>query len=238
MNAAEGLVERLVGKGIMIIQSLATISDSFRTFLQGGNYEKAILDLMNASSRVFPSIYKHNDMQSRGECDFVSCEETGNNCSKYDVKLPFNKKEGELICSKKGDFLQWINYMLEEVNEFNNCMIKNRGIYNVNELQLYKTIDKRLKTIEKDENVIFFFPFPIVFDDEHAVFMQFAADILSAIYDQLLKEGKVGQRRIYAIYPSMGQKIVLRCLNTYVREYLTSAEISKHISYVFNISSQ
>lgn len=56
----------------MTIQTIATISNSFKTFLQNGNYESAILTLMNESSRVFPHSYEHNEKQSHGECDFFS----------------------------------------------------------------------------------------------------------------------------------------------------------------------
>ena len=220
----------------MTIQTIATISNSFKTFLQNGNYESAILTLMNESSRVFPHSYEHNEKQSHGECDFFSYEGDEKQLVKYDTKLPFDKKEGALICSKKADFLKWIEFMMDEASEFSNCMIKNRGIHNVNEIQLYKTIDKRLRSIKDDENAIFFFPYPITHDGEGMLYTQMAADILSAIYDQLNTEGKVGTRRIYVIYPSIDQKIALRCLNNNVREYLPSAEISQHISYEFQIS--
>lgn len=218
----------------MTIKTVVTIADSFKAFLQSGNYENAILKLMNDSVRVFPFCYKHNDIQSCGECDYISYEGTEHVLTKYDVKLPFDKKEGELICSRKADLLKWIDYMIGEASEFDNCMIKNRGIHNVNEIQLYKTMDKRLSTIKEDENAIFFFPYPITHDGKGMIFTQFASDILTAIYHQLIKENKVGNRRIYVIYPSMDSKIALRCLNNNVREFLPSEEISKHISYRFS----
>lgn len=219
----------------MTIQTIATISNSFKTFLQSGNYESAILKLMNKSSRVFPHFYEHKEKQSHGECDFISYEGDENRLVKYDAKLPFDKKEGALICSKKADFVKWIEYMMGEASEFSNCMIKNRGIHNVNEIQLYKTIDKRLCSIKEDENVIFFFPYPITHDGEDMLFTRMASDTLSAIYNQLKSEDKVGTRKIYVIYPSMDRKIALRCLNNNVREYLPSAEISQHISYEFQV---
>lgn len=221
----------------MTIRAIATISNSFKTFLQSSNYESEILKLMNDSSRVFPHSYEHNVKQSHEECDFISYEGDENQLVKYDAKLPFDKKEGTLICSKKADFLKWIEYMMGESSEFSNCMIKNRGIHNVNEIQLYKTIDKRLGSIKEDENAIFFFPYPITHDGAGMLFTQMASDILSAIYDQLKREGKVGARRIYVIYPSMDRKIALRCLNNNAREYLPSAEISQHISYEFQIKT-
>lgn len=191
---------------------------------------------MNQSSRVFPHSYVHNEIQSQGECDFFSYEGDEQHLVKYDAKLPFDKKEGALICSKKADFLKWFEFMMSGASEFSNCMIRDRGIHNVNEIQLYRTIDKRLATIKEDENVIFFFPYPITRDGEGMLFTQMASDILSAIFDQLNKEGKVGARKIYVIYPSMDQKLALRCLNNNIREFLPSKEISQHISYEFRVS--
>ena len=218
----------------MTIQTIVTISNSFKTFLQSGHYEDAILKLMNRSKRVFPYVYRHNEDQSNGECDFIAIKGDDHDIVKYDAKLPFDGKEGKMICSKKSDFLKWIQFMMDEASEFSTCMIRNRGIHNVNEIMLYKTIEKRLRTIKEDENVIFFFPYPITHDGEGMIFTQFASDILSAIFDELQREGKVGERTIYVIYPSMDQKMTLRCLNNNVREFVASPEISQHISYEFS----
>jgi len=46
------------------------------------------------------------------------------------------------------------------------------------------------------------------------------SDILSSIFSQLVRNNVVRERNVYAIYPSMDEKIVLRCLNTGTREYL------------------
>lgn len=218
----------------MTIQTIVTISNSFKVFLQSGHYENAILQLMNRSKRVFPYVYRYNEDQSNGECDFTANEGDVHNIMKYDAKLPFDGKEGEMICSKKSDFLKWIQFMMDEATEFSTCMIHNRGIHNVNEITLYKTFEKRLRTINEDENVVFFFPYPITHDGEKMIFTQFASDILSAIFDELQRNGKVGDRTIYVIYPSMDRKMVLRCLNNNVREFVESPEISQHISYEFS----
>lgn len=220
----------------MTIQTIATISKSFKAFLQGGAYEPAILELMNKSKRVFPLTYELRKEQSHGEPDFIGFKDGQNDIIKFDAKLPFDKKEGELICRSKSDFTAWFEFMLAEVSEFSNHMITNRGIHNVNETKLFKTIDKRLKTIRDDENAIFFFPYPITHDGESMIFTQMASDILSVIFCELMHENKIKNRRIYAIYPSMDQKMTLRCLNNNAREYIASPEISQHISYEFRIT--
>ena len=80
----------------MKLQQKAVLSDDLKVFIQSGNYEPYILDLMNQSRIIFPSKYERNEVQSEGQCDFFDTE----TLEKYEAKLPFYKKEGELICRK------------------------------------------------------------------------------------------------------------------------------------------
>ena len=50
-----------------------------------------------------------------------------------------------------------------------------------------------------------------------------------------MRNGVIGTRKVYVIYPSMDNKIVLRCLNTNQREYLVSKELSEVFSYSFSL---
>lgn len=221
----------------MNIRTIVSISPTIQTFLQSGNYEIPILDLMNTSKSVFPRKYSRIEKQPNNQCDYISewTDDEGNkHIEKYDAKLPFDKKEGELLCSNQADFKKWLEFMMNEAAEFANYMIINRGSYSVKQLRLYKTLDKRISSLKEDEHGIIFFPYPITFDGEDMSFLSSATDILSAIYNDLLSEGKIGTRNIYILYPTIGNKIALRCMNTGTREYLCSTEISKHIS--FNIS--
>ena len=78
----------------MLLRKVATISDKLKTFIQSGNYEIYILRLMNQSKTVFPGEYDRHKVQSHSECDFYDVK----TLEKYEAKLPFDKKEGELIC--------------------------------------------------------------------------------------------------------------------------------------------
>ena len=59
------------------------------------------------------------------------------------------------------------------------------------------------------------------------------SDILSSIFSQLVRNNVVGERNVYAIYPSMDEKIVLRCLNTGTREYLVFDRLKEIFEYSF-----
>ena len=60
---------------------------------------------MDQSKVVFPNRYERNPIQSAGECDFYDTE----TCEKYEAKLPFDKREGELICRKDSELKDWLS---------------------------------------------------------------------------------------------------------------------------------
>ena len=63
--------------------------------------------------------------------------------------------------------------------------------------------------------------------------LQFCSDVLDSVFRELKKNGLVGNRKVYAIYPSIDEKMVLRCLNDNKREYLSSIETEKYFKYSF-----
>lgn len=222
----------------MILRKIATISDKLKTFIQSGNYEAYILRLMNESKTVFPGVYEQHQKQSKGECDFYDV----NTLEKYEAKLPFDKKEGKLICSNNSNLKEWISFMMREEEEFGDKIITHRGQYTIESLQLYKTLEKRLNTVMLDEHAIFFFPYPITFDMEpigdEAPLYQMVSDILSALFRGLKRNGVVGKRKVYAIYPTMDEKIALRCMNTDLREYITFKELDEIFCYRFKLEDE
>ena len=48
----------------------------------------------------------------------------------------------------------------------------------------------------------------------------------------------IGNRKIYAIYPSMGEKLVIRCLNTNAREFVDNIELRDYIDYLTRIVAE
>lgn len=220
-----------MGKGISI-KTIANIHDDFRTIIKSGNYEKIILDIMNSSKKMFPNKYIHQEEQSHGECDFVDLVTK----EKYDAKLPLYKKQGELLGSNNYDYEAWFKSMMNEAAEFSN-VIENRGNYKAEELTLYKVIGDRLATIKEDENLILFFPFPIVTDVPDSVFLQFASNILTFVFDALKKNGLVGNRKIYAVYPCMSDYLAIRFLNERTCEYVSTQPLNKYINYSMSLAT-
>lgn len=216
----------------MEMRQIAAFSDKLKMFVQSGNYEPYILALMNQSELIFPSQYAANEEQAHSQCDFYDIRTS----EKYEAKLPFDKKEGQLICSNSADLKEWLEFMLDEESEFSDRIVRERGKYRIDGLKLYQTLEKPLKTVQEDENAIILFPYPITLDMEgngNLNLLHFCGDILSSIFGELVHNGVVGTRKIYVIYPSMDNKIVLRCLNTNHREYLVSQELNGIFSYSF-----
>lgn len=217
----------------MTVKVTIKFSENIKEFFQSGGYETAIAKLLERSVRLFPHRYEHNDEQSHGECDFYAVVGKDGRVAKYDVKLPFDREEGRLLCSNNADLVQWVKLMYEECAGFSDCVSQGRGICGVESLRLYKIIKKQLSRIAEGENLISFLPFPAVLDHESCIYTQFSADIFTAIYDTLEREGLVCGRRVYVIYPALDGKSVIRNLNNNTREFLDSPEINAYISYEF-----
>lgn len=222
----------------MLLRKVATISDKLKAFIQSGNYEIFILRLMNESKTIFPGQYNRHKLQSHSECDFYDVD----TLEKYEAKLPFDKKEGELICSNNSNLKEWISFMMREEEEFGDKIIIHRGQYTVDSLRLYRTLEKRLNDVKADEHAIFFFPYPITFDMEpvgdEAPLYQMVSDILSALFRELKRNGVVGNRNVYAIYPTMDEKFALRCLNNDSREYVSCNDLDEIFTYRFALADE
>ena len=213
------------------INTEVSIFEEFKAIIKSGNYEKVILEIMNSSNRMFPSKYLHNQQQSHGECDFVDIETD----EKYDAKLPFCKIQGKLLGSNSGDYKAWIKTMIAEVSEFDK-LIKGRGEIKAEELTLYRIIRDRLGAINSDENLILFFPFPIIdCDAPGSIYLQFASNILTVVYDALEKNELVKNRKIFAIYPCMYSHLAIRCLNKRACEYVSDGPLKKYIDYSISL---
>jgi len=135
-----------------------TISEKFSNLIKKDKYESCLCELMNLSTAVFPGRYQRVLEQPSNECDFIDID-TG---TKFDAKLPFEKKHGKLIGSEKQrDFTKWLSLMQQQESEFGEDIIASRG-KNIACMELYKILSHRLETIEPDEHVIFFFPYPVL----------------------------------------------------------------------------
>ena len=203
------------------------LSDSFRDLIKRSSYEKYILCLINRSSHIFRGItFTRNESQSHGECDFVD-----NHGEKYDAKLLLDKERGSLIGEEKNNIVLWIEDIMREVNEFSQLLLKAQNYSFIPNTRLYTIMEKRLRSVKPNEHVIFFLPYPLVVDAKHSVFIQFSTDYIQAVYNCLLKNDLIGNRRVYFIYPSMEKDIyVLRDDHSF-REYISVPELSDIITF-------
>lgn len=208
-------------------QIKSSINIQFRELLRSAKYEQLVGELMNKSKIVFPRSYIHLEDQSAGQCDYIDIS----NGEKYDTKLPLSPKDGKNIGSNQGNVGNFSKIMYREVAEFTltpGAMTNHDAL--VTSLSLYKTMKTLIAKTLSDEHVIFFVPYPIVFD-----FTDFplsgAVDILKAIYRLLNKEFSFGTKQIYAIYVSYDKKVVLRNLGTDQREYIECDELWRYLSY-------
>ena len=208
------------------ISMITTITEKFSKLISTDVYESYLCELMNTSVQVFPGQYEWIRAQFSGQCDFVEIG-TG---TKFDAKLPFASKHGKLIGSDNHDFRKWLELMQQEESEFGDDIVATRG-QNVSSMELYKIMENRLSSVEEDEHAIFFFPYPIVLDSKEFEMLHFVSDFLDAIFRELRKNKKVGERNIYVIYPSLDGDIVLRCLNDNRREFIQYDKFDEYIVY-------
>ncbi|MBE6793962.1 MAG: hypothetical protein E7532_03350 [Ruminococcaceae bacterium] len=203
----------------------STTHNDIKNLIKSGNYERIVLDLMNASKTIFPSHYIHQDSQAHGECDFVDAV-TG---EKFDAKIPINKRQGKIIGSRKGDVSALTAELHREALEFQHCFLGDQK-KPIRELNLFKKMRDNIGKTKLDENVIFFIPYPIVFDFENFPLIG-ACDLLKKIYLELAISIDISEKHLYAIYISYDKKMVLRDLETDKREYLQLPEMQHYVDY-------
>ena len=203
----------------------STIHNDIKELIKSGNYEKIILDLMNSSKTIFPNAYIHLDNQAHGECDFVDSV-TG---EKFDAKIPIDQKQGKIIGSRNGDIRALTTELHNEALEFQSCFSEEHK-KPINELKLFKKMEYNISKTKADENVIFFIPYPIVFDFENFPLIGIQ-DLLKKIYCEMAITFDLSQKHLYAIYISFDKKMVLRDLETDKREYLDFPDMQCYVGY-------
>jgi hypothetical protein len=203
----------------------STIHNDIKDLIKSGNYERIILDVMNASKIILPSQYLHQDNQDNGECDFVDAV-TG---EKFDAKIPIDKRQGQMIGSRKGHVGALTTEFQNEALEFQYCFVGDQK-KPITELNLFKKMKNNICKTKSDENVIFFIPYPIVFDFEGFPLVG-ASDLLKKIYSELATTTEIFGKRLYAIYISFDRKIVLRDLKTDKREYIQFPQMQCYVDY-------
>lgn len=207
----------------MKLMYIMSVSDKLIQLFQHHEYEKYVLDLMNLSESVFPNKYKAVIEQSHGECDFIDVD----TLVKYDTKLPFSTEQVKLLTSGKKHppkIKEWIEELLDEASEYDLNELRQNPEPDLTNEKLYKIMKEKITANKAlDENLVFFFPFPIVTSVPGSIFLQFASDYLTFIYEELKKDEEIdlSNRSIYAIYPSSQKNVfTLRNLSSYHNEYV------------------
>lgn len=207
------------------------LADNILELLQSGKYERYVCDLMNLSKEVFPCTYHRVEVQSNGESDFADT------CGrKYDAKLPFTTEQMKLLTSGKGHgplVSEWIQKLQEEMAEYDLPSLRNESL-DVTETKLYKIMKERIEKDKADENIIFFFPFPLALSVRGSFALQGACDLFGLIYEKLEGEDKIDLlgRSIYLIYPSNEENCFeIRNLGVNSREWVEYDELEKYFTY-------
>lgn len=215
----------------MALYKLFEISKNFKDLFNKRIYEEFILELMNKSNCVFPSLYKAVSEQSGGQCDFIDIYSG----EKFDAKLPVRSDQIEMLTDgkKHGPQLErWLLELRKEIAEFNPIMIKSNPSYSVSKTKLYTIIKEAILRDKKDENIIFFLPFPITVCTRTGVFLQFASDYLTAIDDASRAELDLENQKIYAVYPSSEKNyFVVRKIGSTQKEYIYSDKLEEYFTY-------
>ncbi len=193
-------------------------------------YETFVLSIMNVSKTIFPNSYSKLEKQSHGECDFID-NITG---EKYDAKLPFCSGQVKLLTSGKRHKPyneKFFGELIDESSEFQPSNVQ-AGDFDITATKLYKIMKELILKDKDDENIIFFFPFPIVSSFPGSVFEQFATDFLKAIYNKLSTEIDLSKRSIYTIYPSAEKNVfAVRNLKDPFIEFIASASYAKYFTH-------
>ena len=191
---------------------------------------------MNISQHIFPEEYDIVEKQAHGECDFLGKSSN----KKYDTKIPFEEKQIKLLTSGKRhgpQILEWIKQLQDEGADYNPLELRDNPSYDIANTRLYKVMKTLIERDKKDENIVFFLPYPMVLSIESSIFLQFCGDFLRAIYDRMIRDIDLSEREIFIIYPSSEKnKFVLRNLGNWRIEYIYYEKMEEYFTYeVVNI---
>lgn len=215
----------------MIIKHVFEISNDLLALFNKNNYEAYVLDIMNLSKVIFPNEYSIVKDQSAGQCDFIDTSTD----EKFDAKLPFHPNQIEMLTNgkkHKPEIENWIKELHKEVAEFNPLSVRYNPEY-IENLKLYSIMLKQINRDKNDENIVFFLPYPISLSFKDSIFLQFASDYISSIFEKLKEKIDLINRNIYVVYPSSEKnRYVLRSTNDiYSKEYIDYDKIEKYFSH-------
>lgn len=212
----------------------SSISENIIDLFHKERYEPLILTIMNLSKVVFPEEYEYVENQSKGECDYLG--KTSHN--KYDAKLPFLPQQVELLTNgkKHGPLIKtWIKELYDEAFEYQPLKMREDPSFSVKDTKLYRILEKAVQQDSSEENLVFFFPFPVVPAIPHPL-LDITSNFLTRIYSELNKDYDFTLRSLYVIHASQLRGVLtLRNLKTRETEHLPFSAFDEYFSY--NIES-
>lgn len=195
------------------------ISNEFKNLITRGNkYENYVLEIMNKSTRIFPSTYEKVEKQSNGEPDFIDKITK----EKFDAKLAVSEEQCRAFCGE-GNFEFFIDKFLEQNNEIYDSLVNNKN----QELCVERIMTKQLnKKSTKNKNIIFFFTFPI-----STLFASPLTSIVCSSYIDTIftKIRKIANgRKIFTICPTLDGYYEIRNADEKEPEFIKYEKLNKY----------
>ena len=211
---------------MILVSYKATINDAFRDLFKNQKYEQYVFMIISRSKVIFKGLeFRKIETQHNNEPDFM--DQFG---CKYDAKLLFNTEQGRIIGDRKYNIKDWFDIAMEECSSYGE-LVNERDYSGIVETELYKITKEKVESLEPDENGLFFIPYPVSLDVRGSIFLGLTTDYLQAIYNKLVEDEIIGDRKIFFIYPSSEEgEYVLRDTN-FQREYIAVPELDSFIVY-------
>lgn len=202
------------------------ITDAFRDLFKNQKYEQYVFMIISRSKVIFKGLeFRKIETQHNNEPDFM--DQFG---CKYDAKLLFNTEQGRIIGDRKYNIKDWFDIVMEECSSYGE-LVNERDYSGIVETELYKITKEKVESLEPDENGLFFIPYPVSVDVRGSIFLGLCTDFLQAIYNKLVEDKILGDRKIFFIYPSAEEgEYVLRDTNFH-REYIAVPELEFFIVF-------
>lgn len=203
------------------------ISAYYADLLKKDIYEEVVCEIMNASAVVFPDEYKRIEQQSHGESDF----ENLNTGQMIDGKLLFREKQCYLLAMGEDKLQKWLDSLKAETAELLQLVTQNDDRPFITS-SMYFEMTQRLKSIKKGEDVVFFMPYPLTVNNKYGVITYLNVNVFRRIFAVLKKNQPetVCEKRVYIIYPSADERVVLAELTADTSEYLNEGFLSEYVN--------
>lgn len=206
------------------VNILIKIADNYSDLLDKDIYEPIILDIMNKSKIIFPEEYVYIVDQSHNESDFKSESNIY-----YDAKILFFKEQCRALAINTNNLIEFIEYIQKEANEIYNIM-HSGDESKIVDCIFYNEMIKRINDANDKENIIIFLPFAFTLEAEDPITESISKDIFPYIFRQVIKNNPnlLKNNRIYMIYPSCDNQVIIRNLNEHKVEFIETDVISKY----------